>query len=122
MSNTYCVFGFVCRSHVYCVPNVASFSAWFILDCPFGFSNVYLVKYFVRILLSTIHQRHSRNEERKAVSRMPSIGVDNSNATPVHLMNGAVDNCHRNTGPYPQDLYTKCSCSCKSWSSLNISP
>jgi hypothetical protein len=29
---------------------------------------------------------------------MPSIGVDNSNATPVHLMNGAVDNCHRNTG------------------------
>jgi hypothetical protein len=112
----------VCRSHVYCVPNVASFSVWFILDCPFGFSNVYLMKYFVRILLSTIHQRHKRNEERKPVSCMPSIGVDNSNATSVHLMNGAVDNCHRNTGPYPQDLYTKCSCSCQSWSSLNISP
>jgi hypothetical protein len=37
-----CVFCFVCLRLVSCVPNLASFSGLPILDCPFGFSNVYL--------------------------------------------------------------------------------
>jgi len=37
---SYCValcFLFVCHRSVFCVPNVASFSGFSILDCPFGF-------------------------------------------------------------------------------------
>ena len=37
-----CVFCFACLHLVSCVHNVASFSGLFILDCPFGFSSVYL--------------------------------------------------------------------------------
>ena len=39
VSNIYCVvfICFVCLPLVSCVPNVASFSGLFILDCPFGF-------------------------------------------------------------------------------------
>jgi hypothetical protein len=51
--NTYCVvlffpvfffffFGFVCLCLVICVPSVASSSGLSILECPFGFCNVYL--------------------------------------------------------------------------------
>jgi len=40
--NTYCVVFFVLSSS--CVPNVAIFSGLSILDCPFSFSNIYLVK------------------------------------------------------------------------------
>jgi hypothetical protein len=32
-----CVFCFVCVHLVFCVPNVASFSGLFILDCPLSF-------------------------------------------------------------------------------------
>jgi hypothetical protein len=37
----FCVIRFVCLSLVSCVSNVASVSGFSILDCPFGFSNVY---------------------------------------------------------------------------------
>ena len=36
-----CFFLLFCLRLVSCVPNVASFSELSILDCPFGFSNVY---------------------------------------------------------------------------------
>ena len=37
-----CVICFGCLLLVSCVPNFVNFSRLFILDCPFGFSNVYL--------------------------------------------------------------------------------
>jgi hypothetical protein len=45
VSNTYCVVFFALFVFVFCLmyPNVASFSGMSILDCTFGFSNVYLI-------------------------------------------------------------------------------
>jgi hypothetical protein len=47
-----CVFYFVCLHPVSCVPNVASFSGFSILDCPFGFSNFYVS---IIVVIQTSH-------------------------------------------------------------------
>ena len=65
-----------------------------------------------------------RNEERKSVSRISCIGVDNSNTSPVHWM---VDKCHRNTSLNPDEGCTTFSFPCRpcldfSKSSLNLTP
>ena len=70
--------------------------------------------FFVCSLLSTTHHRCYRNEERKSVSWMSSIGVDYRNWY-VHWMNEGVDICHRNTIPNPQEWFIKFSCSCLPW-------
>jgi hypothetical protein len=38
-----CIFCFVCLFLVSYVPNVTGFSGFSIIDCPLGFSNVYLL-------------------------------------------------------------------------------
>ena len=50
-----CVYVFCFRS-VSCVPNIVSVSGLSILDCPFGFLNLYLVgtRYFVATIIRLI--------------------------------------------------------------------
>ena len=64
--------------------------------------------------MSTTHHRCYRNEERRSVSCMSSIGVDYRNWY-VHWMNEGVDICHRHTISNPQEWFIKFSCSCLPW-------
>ena len=65
-----------------------------------------------------------RNEERKSVSRICCIGVNNSNTSPVHWM---VDKCHRSTSLIPDEGCATFSFRCRPCldfikSSLNLTP
>jgi hypothetical protein len=54
VSNTYCVFCFVCLRAVSCVRNIASFSGLFILDFTFGFLQpfFYILTYKIHLIIS----------------------------------------------------------------------
>ena len=66
----------------------------------------FLKCFFFLILLSTIHHRFWRNEERESASCMFSIGVDYSYTSAVHWMNEVVDIYHRNTSANRQEWCT----------------